>query len=809
MQYRFLNIFFTQEELLTRAQSEINPFLLENNTSQLEKMYDFFKGSKGLLYVNGFLGTGKASLVKVATLFLSLDSIVFKYNCFNSTVLDDILLSFFIEFKKLSAQKIISEPKVKTESFNQKIDSYFAQIEKPFVIILDSFESILDENKKEIADFIFHLSTFKKIKIIIISRIFEGKYFEGRDVERVSVFALEKKIFENYLKSEKIKAQAGIIDEFYKHTRGYYFFTKLSFNIMSNENLSIVDFLLKLKESYLQFPEFIAKRALEMLPPSSRNLFWFLALIRSSVSVDLLTKLNLYDEEKIEFLESKMLINKVDDQIYVPDFFKEYIEDSQAPGIFQKIRQYIVDLYQTQLPLKPLERNICISRQTMRKEVEYHKLFLPKKPRNVGNRPIDINYLSYATIGDFAEKTKVDEGACEPVEKSAGIDLTQRKNININIENLPFQASQKISEQESDLDEPIMNHRSLESVFEELKTEESGYNYPQVIELGKKALLMKTDESYKIYIPEIYMKLAHAYQKIADYENALKFYILARGVFEKQGELEKVNSIKYKEAEIYYQTYKMETARELFAVIASDEHSGGNLVVKSYLQLGSIEEGLSNFSGAFDYYKKALEFAGNRVDVEVLSELYFKYALALDDKNDLNGAIEYYTKCISLGDDLNLNKFMSSSYSNIANLYAEKNDVENAALNYKKAFDTDKKANNPEGMYYSASKLASIFHRKDPTSAFEYFKIAYDCAKQTGDVFYIVSSALAFGDYYYDRNQSEYALRYYIKALELAQNKMSQDNISKIQVRLNDIKFKLGVEKYDKLAEIIKGQMNE
>jgi len=294
---------------LTQSNKVINPFLLENNSEQIGKIYNFYKSNVNLLYVNGFLGTGKAEIVDYSTAFLAPETIVLKYNCFNSTFLDDILLSFYSEFKKMSAQNIISEPKVKTENFTQKINSYFSQIDKAFVIILNSFEAILEENRKEILDFIFHLNSMQKVKVIIIGRIFESKYFKDATIERVSTSAIEKDIFEKYLKSQKIKFSNDNLEEFYKFTRGYYFYTLLSIKLMkNNENLSLFDFLLKWKNSFLPFHKFLEKQALAMLPTSERNLFWLLAVIRHPLSTDLLIKLNLYNEEKINFLIDNSII---------------------------------------------------------------------------------------------------------------------------------------------------------------------------------------------------------------------------------------------------------------------------------------------------------------------------------------------------------------------------------------------------------------------------------------------------------------------------------------------------------------------
>lgn len=823
MQYKFLNIFLDPKELLTQAKGRINEFLLQNNVAQVEKIYSFYESKVNLLYVNGFLGTGKAQIVDYTTSFLSAETIILKYNCFNSTVLDDMLLSFFSDFKKLSAQNVISEPKVKTENFTQKINSYFSQIERPFLIVLDSFEAILDENRQEILDFIFHLKSIPKIKIIIVGRLFESKYFKDVELERVSTYAFERPIFEKYLKSKKIKVQSGIIDELYKHTHGYYFYTALTLKIMEHEGLSLVDFLIKLKESYLIFNDFLARQALSIVPASERDLFGFLSIIRHPVSIDLLKKLDFYNEEKVNFMINKLLMTEDNSQIYIRDFLKDKTEDSIATSTAQKIRQYIIDLYIGQLPLKPLERDICISRQTMRKEIEYHKLFLPKRPKNVENIGIDINYMTYTKARE--ELLEKPEGKKEePKLSSPPIDLTQRKNISINLENLPFQnKQQEISPKEVFKKQLIPDYANkmeqneasefdnmdIAELMVQANMAEGKYNYAKVVDICKRALVLKNDPNYQQNLTLFYTKLAFAYQKVADYENALKYYELLQTYYDQTRNYTKMNNIKFSIAKILYETYKIENAKSLLQEIINSPDSTKIILVKAYLQLATIEENLSNPQNTFENYQKAYQISDENMDVETLSELYFRYALALDDNNDVKTAIDFYNKCINLSNDPKNNKFLSSAYSNIATLYLEKNDSDNAILSFEKAFEIDKRANNFEGMYYASSKLASILHRKLPESALRYFEQALVCAKSIKDIFYIVSASLAIGDFYYDQKQNEIALKHYMYAQNLAESNFSRDNLNKINIRINDIKFRIGAEKFDELTEIIRKQENE
>lgn len=834
MKYQFLNIFLDKKELFKQdnslPQPLINPILLENNSNQIEKIYDFYKSDVNLLCVNGFLGTGKAQIVDYSLSFLSTETIVLKYNCFNSTILDDILLSFFNEFKKLSAKQIISEPKIKTENFTQKINSYFSQIEKPFVIVLDSFEAILKESRPEILDFILHLTTFSKIKVILITRSFDSDLLEGIDYQRITNFALEKNLFEKYLKLKKIKFNGTLLDELYKDTRGYYFFTALSVQIMIKTETSLTDFLIEFKDSFLSFDNFLVKKAINLIPATSRNLFWFLSMIRHPVSVELLKTINLYDEDKIKSLKENLILTRDDSLIYVQDYFKEQVDVSIAPNIAQKIHHYIIDLYQTQLPLKPLERNVLISRQTMRKEVEYHEMFLPRRHKNIDNPDLDINYLTYAKGLDFdygfsslnTKPTQDDENQqsksqSPPQQKKIMGDLSTVKNMSLNLENLSFSSDipkkepvkqSLVTENQTEACHcpPSEETLSLNELLELSKYAEDGYHYSRVIELCKKALILKDEANYEMSLPLIYHKIANAYEKIADYENALNFYTLEKNIYEKSNKIVKANNIKMHISTIFYHAYKLEKAKEILLDILQFKENPPILITKTYIQLANLENNLSNLDEALEYYKEAIKSSDENMDIEILSELYFKYALILDDKNETSKAIEFYEKCISLSPDSEINKFLSSAYSNIATLYFEKNDTNSAVKNYLKAYELDKQHNNYDGMYYTSSKLATVLKRKYPEKALQYLKIALECAKFLNDIFYTASASLEIGDFYYDKKQDEMALKHYVYAFELVRNSFSKDNLDKIQIRINDIKFRLGDDSFEKVMNAIREQ---
>ncbi len=855
MQYKFLNFYLDKKDLLTQNNEMIDPILIENNAQQLEDIYEFYKNERPILFVNGFLGTGKVQLINYSTNFLSNETIVLKYNCFETTILDDIFLTFFEEFKKLETQKIINTPKIKSENFNQKIHSYFSTIEKPILIVLDSFEALTEENKKEVVDFILHLVKFQKVKTILIGRTFKASFFpENYPLDRITTNTLEKHLFEKQLKTKKIKYTQKVLDDLYKYTRGYHFFLELSLKIMEVKKLTPEEFLENFKKSFMNYYEYLEKESIDLIPAIAVRFFWMLCLCRHGMSILLLKQLNLYNEETINVLLENKILTKENNQIYVQDYFKEQIDVTIPQNVALKIHQNIIDIYEAQLPLKPLERTILLSRQTMRKEIEYHSLFLPKKINPSDITQNTIGYASYTKEKGLDVKSQIQQ-APQPTQKAEQkpaekqghwiasnenkeVPVPQNVNVNVdvdlnklgfNVKDLPFKLTPQEMEMLADSVASIQKAHekqninininevhstpeasteqttpeevklTLENILNLAKEQEAQYNYPKMIELYQTALTYKDDNEYYNHLPIIYTKLGYAHQKMSDWDNSIKYYELARDFYEQTFEKAKENYIKLNIANVYFETYKPDKAKNYLIEIINSDDMPEVLTTKAYIALANIEDSLSNINSAYEYYKKAIQISNPAMDTETLSELYFKYALIADDKGNTQEALEYYTKCINLSDDDNLNKYLSAAYSNIATLHLERNDKAYAVKCFVKAYELDAKNNNYDGMYFSATKLAQMAQKNYPDKAIEYLNKAKECANKLNDTFYMASAALATGDFYYSQKKNEDALKEYFFAYRIAQNDFSKDNLNKIQMRIDDIKFRIGQETYNKI----------
>ena len=758
----------------------INPFLIENNLNQIEKIINFFNSPTPLMLVNGFMGTGKIMVVNQALSFLNEDVITLKYNCFETTILDDILLDFFDDFKKLTAQNIIQIPKAKTENFTQKINAYFDSIQKPIVIVINSFEQVLKDNKQEILNFLFHISKSGKIKIILISRKFDYEDFTI-NYERVAMNALEKGIFERYLKSEDFKQIGPLSDELYKYSRGYFFYTTLSIKIMQIRKLTLMDFLSGYTKSFLSFNDFILREALSLVDPVSGHLLRFLTIMRHPVNVNLLKTLNLYNADRIAYFVDNLILTREGSLIYLQDYYKEISANSIADNIAVKIHKNCVELYETQLPLKPLERDLLISRQTMRKEIEYHSLFIPKKPI-LPQRPVPEPQFIEQKIAQEIPHTKHEKE--EQIKKISFIFDSDEEETKImdkiaqNITNFV-----DISDKNKETLEEIHN-MSLINLLNLAKKEEQNFDYKKVIMILQKALTMNTDDDYYTFLPKLYTKLAQNFKKLSDWYNALKYFELAVDFYISTGDTEKINENKYEIANIYYITFKRNKAENILREILK-ENLSTNLKLKSELLLTSITgEGI----------KDILPQLTEGVEKDILAEVYFKYALNCDEDGDINTAVKYYRKCVETSQDPKINAYLASSLTNLATIYNESGKSDAAIKYLQESLRLDENSENYDGMYISSMKLAKIHSTlNNNDKALQYLKKAKKCAEELNETFYIASSDVAIGDYYFKLRDYKNALSYYKNAHKLAINNFTKDNIAKIELRINDIK-KLGIE---------------
>lgn len=770
--------------------------LIENNEKQIGQICDFFNSDKNLLLLNGFRGSGKSQVINFTTGFVDSEVILLHYTCLETTILDDMLLSFFETFRNYTLLGKITSPKVKVENFTQKINSYFQTITSPILIVLDSFEAVIKENKTEIVNFINHLLTFSNIKLVIVSKKSPSEDFEGVNYEKVTTLAFSQKIFEKYLKENGIKQIGVLSNELYKLSKGYYNYLRLAVNIMNLRQMSLVSFLELYSKSYMAFSEFIIREALALVDPVSAHLFRLLTVMRIPIHVKLLKSLHLYDEGRVMFFLQNSILSCDGECLYLKDIFREVLENQIPENVMIKLHSACIDLYNTQLPLKPLERDLMLSRQTMRNEIEYHSMFIPKKP--VVN-PKAVQPLLVEPVAPMA----VAEPVVEPVvvEEESKEEKIDKISFIIEDESVLDGIANSINDfivtttQDSKLKQDSVG-MTLSQILNAAKKEEQTYNYKRVIMLYQNALTKTNDDDFYTFLPVIYMKLARAYQNLSDWYEALENYTQAQDFYFNVGNMNKVYEIKLEIANIYYVMYKHENAKYIIAELEKAQDLPKELRIKTNLTAAKLA---NDVNLEYGYYKKSLPLVELSTDKSVVSELYYKYAACCDEIDDPRSAAEFYKKCIDIDQNPKHNPYLSMALSNLAELYDEAGSVKHAVKYYNESIKVDTITKNYNGLYCSAIHLAEIYSSSSDDKCLEYMNKALEYARLLKEPFYIAGASLEIGDFYFLRRNNEFAYKYFIGAYSVAKNSFSKDNLDKILSRLEDVKKRIPPAELEKL----------
>lgn len=748
MDYNFLDSSIDIENIILPESDKINPFLLKNNYADIVKAIDFWAAEGCLLYIHGFLGTGKRQFINYISSYLNQDVIKLEYYCKESTVCDDILLSFIDVIEKSSLAKAVNMNS-KITTLAVKFQQYVSSIKKPFVIILHSYDDILDENIKLITDCLERVVKNSNVKIVVSTRAMKPDILgEIKIDKKVFLKGFSKDIFKEFLESKKITITDTTLDDFYKYTRGYYYYTALCIKIIEGMKISLNEFLEKFALSQMSFDSYLGATYVNLIPSTIRNFFWFLRTVRHGLTLNALAVFELYDEFSIEYLKNNLMIFQSGETVYVQDYFLQDIDISIPAKTEIKLHKYIISIYEKQLK-EPLQtREIMISRQALRAEIEYHN----KCIKEIEN-------------GKKGTKPVVEEQIQTSVQQAESVEQKAPTSIDILIGEAKKMAEEK--------------------------------KFTDAVEAFQK--ILETEGIALLSVVEIRLELARLYKEIGEYKKAQHYYELVETYYRQSNEVINLNYLYYELTDLYYLTYKNERAIETIKKVIYSVDTPQSLMVSSCTLLGNIYANMDNPEEAYSYYQKALESLDENTTDETLAELYFKFALANDDKGDDQTAFLYYNKCVSLVIN---SPYKALAYSNMGSCYFDNDNYSDARDCFEKAYTIEKSNNNYDGIFYNSSFLAKIYTKENPQKALDFFLEAKQSAEFINEDFYILEASIALGDYYYNNiSLNKKALIEYVKARKIARSLGSSVDISKIEGRINDMKLRMDKEVFEEIEK--------
>lgn len=808
-------------------------FILNHNIDALSKLLKFLNSPDNNIFVlNGFMGSGKTSVTDCLVDFINDNVLIFRNSYQEAINLDDILLSLFKEFTTYHNEKKVVLPKVETTIFSEKINTYIKYCDVPMLFIFDSLEINMrsKDTQKDILDFINYLSHFLKIKIIICSRTFKQDDLLSSDSsESTKLTALTSDEMYEFLEINKIKGSKYESESLYKMIRGHYLLLELSVLIMQILNISLTIFLSEYKKSAKNFLEFLISKVLSVSSERYIKPLLFLSAIRHGVSAEFLINQNFVTEDEITFLLEKHVLSEKTGNYYLKDYIKNEFIKSVNVETKIKIHKYLVDVYEAELPLKPFERELFLSRLTMRQEIAFHKKRIENLEEEFEKNGVQklsesqgLTYISYSRKSGFESgmenKKFVEKKYAKNIkpyndkhkrfelsnEDSKLLNATKSQDMItkklVDISNMELKANEQNQEKQTSSSIP----QSLDDYIEIAQNCEENYNFADAIMYYKKALTYKNDELFKIKEPILYTKLAICYKKIQEVDNAVNYYEKVYQLYINE-DADKANEVLLSIAQIYLEVYKIDKAKEVYKrILNSPVAASLEMESRVYLELSEIEDNNLDMEAALQYLKKALYTAEKTSDTKLLCECYFKYALLLDDSNNIDLALKYYLKCVQLSDNAEINTYLAPAYSNIAEIsYDSKNNAA-AKMYYELSISADKDKNNYEGLYYSYMKLAQIHKDEGSSNVHEILLNALSAAKKLDDTVYTVTIYAEMGDNYLAETEYKLALKSYVLALTFISSESDSELEKKIKAKINNIKVILGDVEFIRLMNEIK-----
>lgn len=775
------------------------------NSSILSQIYDFTNSTDDLLYISGFQGCGKSEIVnKAIDEIYDDDTLLFRHLCFENSVIDDFLLGFYDTLRYYSMNKKINLKKSLTENFAQKVSFYFKNLDKKSLIIIDNFE-IIAENS-EIMNFLAHLGRYENVKLILVSRVLNPDFFEKEGLKAKII-----NILPNDYESFKLKVENTLeiyeeedIKELFNQTKGYELYLKMSLRYIKTVNTTLKEFIEEFKKRNFEFDDFLLSKIVSLVPPIYLPFLQNIACLNHSVKIGFIEFYGLGDISLVNYLHRKMLISKFDDEIYLKDYLKQHFLDSLS--VKEKIANYknLIEIYNKELAKSPRDRLLRLSRESIRKQIEFIKGKIP----NI-NDTKTIKNAEFSYIGQTAAVSKTEPWYMKlALEANKKFQKETPKNTatagDSGYQNLSEEEKKLISDFRKNKTEKAANEtvaKTAKYFIEKAADLEKNYDYKGAIECLKEGLSSIKD---KKSLKPIYLELALNYIKINDFNGAIESYNQAAEVCRQNNDNAGFADVRLLQAGLYKNLYRFNLASQCLQDIINTGTYDKNTTARGFLELGEIYEAENDFKNALENYLKALDIVDKeQPDNALQAEIYFKIALLYDDAQNPENALEYYKKTIEAGkntdDGLVFKKgLVSTSHANMGLIYAEfwteydrNEDFERCVENFEAALKIDKKEENNSGIYFASRQLASVFRNSDPEKSVEYLTLALEAAKNLNDEFKTALCYLEIGDYYYNTQDNKKALENYLEARNALGSSITEENKERISIRINDMRIKM------------------
>lgn len=746
MKREFLNPAVDSEQIINNTQGFADKYILKNNEASIKKIHNFFTGSKSVLLLNGFTGTGKKQILETFLANVAENTAVCKFVCTPSSTINDVYL-YLSTFFKSNYNNVVGKDFNILTNYKDKAQFALSRIDDNFIISFYNFDNVLEENKQEFLDYINVLAELDKIKIVVVSRTFDSNTLTDQNTyAKVMIKALSKELFESYFKDYDMQTTNSKFEQLYRLTRGYFLYCSLTLRILIDQGISLDEFLNQYFASGQTYDKYLANAYYKLIIGTTKNAFNLFIQLRHGLNEKALLEIGAFPENVLKTLSENMFIYKVEDMFYPSNMLKEQLKDGCKDTVY---KSKLVKYYTAQSEKSLDERDFIISRESL------------------------LNEIAYYTENDITvkiEKEKKEEPQIEPtIEVKKEVKKENDELINIPPEELLTKTNESLEKYDY-----IQALKYLSAIL----TNQSAYENQEII-----------NSSYNL--------LASTYSKLSKWEYALYYLNLLEEFYRNTNDQPQIDNILYERAHILYKQNKIIDSINILKRLTANTNQR-QIIVKSNLLLANISLLANNSLLSLNYIKAALANITEDTESIIKSEIYFQFAFLSDEFNNEESAIENYNNCINVTEEPN--KYRALSYSNLGEIYADNNEQEKAKEYFRKANELEKTIGNDYGAYYTLSKIIELTSREDKENRLQMMTEARGFAITSRDNESIIQSTIALGDMYYDYSMPQDALIEYFNLYTQGKDIIEPENLEKLRDRIQDIKARLGKEEFDKLA---------
>lgn len=772
--------------------------------------------SQPFTILRGPCGIGKNSFKTILQNCIETSKNIFEYNCSEITELDDIFFSFYKFMLKYPQQKeIFKNPKsnFKPRSIDEQILYYLKRTNGTTILFFDNFDKLLDENgnfkTENTKSFFEFLSTIKDLKVVISTQINVKSVLSlpAELLSEIRLSSVDEDKIKDFFAIFKVDIQASWVKEIYQKTNGHIFKLKLLAIAQKNLDLPISALLKEHSSSNLSLEEYLSKKLIGQLSADSKKTLVYLALFRHPINSNILKSIDNFGDvsSTLDKLKGLQLIEEKNNEFELRYYLKELLLKNLSEREKIKLHEKIANFYSDQIPLKPNERVIELSRTSLYSEKFYHYNIFSKLSKNLElqssrvassqnreNTSTNSEKIKYIASTKYIPELEVKSNENQKTESN--IEQT-KPSANIEIED-----NITLSEEEKAL---LRNDIEIEADTEETATnfgeisQETGFVYNQEFEENTQEIQKEDDELTKgknlLQKGQEYYKEGRPTESMGYLKNAMA--ILQDKDFEK-----------FCIAKLTLAKAQLENFRNYEAIQQLNELLSYDLIPEirtdALIELASLDEYNNQKSEAIKKLNEALKISEkNRIKTHS-AKVYFKLALIYDDINDTEKALYNYLLAATDATDINDRSITASAFSNIAAIYQEKNDLQKAVEYHKKSLAEDELANNFEGQAKTLASLGEIFLSKNKTNlAIKIFIRETQVAKKTNDKYLIASSYLELGDTFLAIQDYKNALKAYFLSKKNIDSTISTDSKNKIERRFEMIVDEIGENAYNFLVK--------